>query len=93
MRLEDGELRLRLKDVLLGRAGNRVPGLGNPQDFLQQVLVAFHKGDAHVGVVQFVIGLFEPRCDVQPHCEILLELGRGFFRRDIAAQLAFAGKR
>ena len=61
LRLEDGELRLRLEYVLLRRPAHRVAHLGDPQDILQQFLIAVYERDAGVGVVQFVIRLLEPR--------------------------------
>ena len=92
LRLEDGELRLRLEHVLLRRAPHRIAHLGDSQDVLQQFLVAAHEGDAGVGVVQFVVRLLDARRDVEAHREALLVLRGGFLRRDLAAQLALAGK-
>ena len=43
-------------------------------------------------MVQFVVGLLEARDDIEADGEVLLVLGRGFFRRDLAAQRALAGE-
>ena len=61
LRLEDGELRLRLEYVLLRGPAHRVARFGDPQDILQQFLVAVDESDAGVGVVQFVVRLLQAR--------------------------------
>ncbi|SPE30776.1 hypothetical protein SBA6_1320007 [Candidatus Sulfopaludibacter sp. SbA6] len=93
LRLEDRELRLRLENILLRGPAHGVAGFGNAQDILQQVLVAVDEDDAHVGVVQLVVGLLEPRDHAESHRAILLEFGIGLFDGDLAAQLELAGER
>ena len=90
LRLEDGELGLRFEYVLLRRAAHGVAHFGDPQDILQEFLVAVYEVDGGVGVVQFVVGLLQAGADIEADGEVLLVLGGGFFGRDLAAQLALA---
>jgi hypothetical protein len=92
LRLENGELRLRFEDILLRRAAHGIPGFGDPQDPLQQFLVARGVDNRLDGVVQFVVGLLQARDHVQPHREILLEFGVRLPGGDLAAQFLLAGE-
>jgi len=91
--LENGELRLRLEDVLLRRAARRITRLGNTQNVLQQVLVLPGEADGRGGVVHLVVCLLQAGDHAQPHRQILLVFRAGLAGGDLAAQLLLTGER
>ena len=92
LRLENGELRLRFKNILLCRPAHGIPGFGDPHNPLQQFLVARGVDNRLDGVVQFVIDLFQARDHAQPHREILLEFGVRLPGGDLTTQFLLAGE-